>query len=265
MPSKRTRADYRRPLPEAYEALTRLKALSDLAATPERDAAASAFGALIGALGYDSYALGLFLTEAGATTGGVLALGEGAMRAAAEAYLRDGLSTGDPIAQRLATAQQGFTLERYFAHPVDRDPGGTLAAIVANFRAHGLRNIAMTPIAGPLGAPHGALALAGPSDLAPDDFAALFRETGWLAALAAATITARLHGPASADAPTLTASERQVVGALAEGLRPGEIALRLGKSERTVRNQIDSAKRRLGTGTNAGLVAAAIRLGLIRI
>lgn len=262
---KRSRADYRRPIPEARTALSRLNALSDVAAARERAEASAAFGVLTSALGYHSYALGVFLTDGGEISGGRIAFGEGPMRAAAEVYLRDGHATGDPIARRLATAQDGFTLERYFDRPVDRVPGATLAAVIANFNAHGLRNIAMTPLAGPLGARHGALALAGPSDLAPKAFAALFRETGWLAELGATFIVARLHGLAPDGVPALTASERQVVEALAQGLRPGEIAARLGKSDRTVRHQIDSARARLGASTNAGLVAFAIRLNLIRI
>ncbi len=265
MSLKRTRADYRRLMPEARAALSRLEALSHVVTTSEDSAAAAAFGALVRSLGYESYALGLFLTEGDALTGGVLALGDGAMRAAAATYLREGFVSGDPIARRLATAPQGFTLEAYFQQPVAGTPGGTLAAIVANFVAYDLRNIAMAPVAGPLGAPHGALALAGPSDLSPAAFETLFRETGWLAALGAATITARLHAPAPDGDHALTESERRVTQALAQGLRPREIADRLGKSERTVRNQIDSAKRRLGVETSAGLVAAAIRLGLIRI
>jgi DNA-binding CsgD family transcriptional regulator len=63
----------------------------------------------------------------------------------------------------------------------------------------------------------------------------------------------------------LSNSEVLVLAALAEGMRPREIALKLGKSEHTIRNQIVSAQQRLGARTKEQALVMAIRLGLVRI
>lgn len=52
----------------------------------------------------------------------------------------------------------------------------------------------------------------------------------------------------------LTQSEVAVLSALADGLRIKEIALKLGKSERTIRNQLDSARDRIGAATTVEAV-----------
>lgn len=53
----------------------------------------------------------------------------------------------------------------------------------------------------------------------------------------------------------LTHSEVAVLAALADGLRVKEIASKFGKSERTIRNQLDSARERLGAATTIEAVA----------
>lgn len=47
----------------------------------------------------------------------------------------------------------------------------------------------------------------------------------------------------------LTPSETAVLSALSEGLRVKEVAEKLGKSERTIRNQLESARLRIGAST----------------
>ncbi|MEM6355711.1 MAG: LuxR C-terminal-related transcriptional regulator [Pseudomonadota bacterium] len=47
----------------------------------------------------------------------------------------------------------------------------------------------------------------------------------------------------------LTPSEVAVLAALADGLRIREVATKLGKSERTIRNQLESARLRVGAAT----------------
>lgn len=47
----------------------------------------------------------------------------------------------------------------------------------------------------------------------------------------------------------LTPSEVAVLDALSEGLRIREVAVKLGKSERTIRNQLESARLRIGAAT----------------
>ena len=60
---------------------------------------------------------------------------------------------------------------------------------------------------------------------------------------------------------TLTQSETAVISALAEGLRIKEIAEKLGKSERTIRNQLESARERIGAATTIEAVVRWQRSG----
>ena len=53
----------------------------------------------------------------------------------------------------------------------------------------------------------------------------------------------------------LTPSEIAVLSALSEGLRVTEVAVKFGKSERTIRNQLESARRRIGAATTIEAVA----------
>lgn len=65
------------------------------------------------------------------------------------------------------------------------------------------------------------------------------------------------HGPS--DATTIPRVERSVLWAFAHGHSPSEIAEARGTSIRTVRNQLDSARRRLKARTNAHAVMIAVR------
>ncbi|MEM9711623.1 MAG: helix-turn-helix transcriptional regulator [Actinomycetota bacterium] len=60
----------------------------------------------------------------------------------------------------------------------------------------------------------------------------------------------------SADRSPLTAAERRAVAELARGHTYAEIARRLGKSERTIDNQLRSARRKLGARNGVELVKA---------
>ncbi len=59
-----------------------------------------------------------------------------------------------------------------------------------------------------------------------------------------------------ADGTPLTTAERQAVAELARGSTYAEIARRLGKSERTIDNQLRSARRKLGARNGVELVNA---------
>ena len=66
-----------------------------------------------------------------------------------------------------------------------------------------------------------------------------------------------------AVASPLTRRQEQVLGLLADGLRPRAIAARLGLSEATVRNHIRGIRRELGCTSQLEAVAKARRLGLL--
>ena len=61
----------------------------------------------------------------------------------------------------------------------------------------------------------------------------------------------------------LTAREREILGLLSEGQRPGEIADRLFLSVKTVKNHLTSIYTKLGVETGAQAVAEAYRRGLV--
>ncbi|MEM9843654.1 MAG: LuxR C-terminal-related transcriptional regulator [Pseudomonadota bacterium] len=65
-------------------------------------------------------------------------------------------------------------------------------------------------------------------------------------------------------APIVTDREKSVLSLLAQGLTPREIAEQECKSLTTIRNQIASARARLGARSSAHAVALAIELKLIR-
>lgn len=62
--------------------------------------------------------------------------------------------------------------------------------------------------------------------------------------------------------PNLTAREREILGLLAQGLRPGEIASTLELSIKTVKNHLTAVYNKLGVETGAQAVAEAYRRGL---
>ncbi|SFP90507.1 two component transcriptional regulator, LuxR family [Geodermatophilus dictyosporus] len=62
--------------------------------------------------------------------------------------------------------------------------------------------------------------------------------------------------------PELSAREREVLVLLTEHLTNGEIAARLGLSEKTVRNRVSNVLAKLRVATRAEAVAAARRAGL---
>lgn len=66
-----------------------------------------------------------------------------------------------------------------------------------------------------------------------------------------------------ADAPLMPKGEQAVLRAFADGESPAEIARARGTSIRTVRNQLDSARRRLGARSNVHAVTIAIETAAI--
>jgi DNA-binding CsgD family transcriptional regulator len=62
--------------------------------------------------------------------------------------------------------------------------------------------------------------------------------------------------------PSLTPRQREIVALLADGVRPKEIALRLGLSVPTVRNHVHALKHRLGARSQLEAAARARALGL---
>lgn len=70
---------------------------------------------------------------------------------------------------------------------------------------------------------------------------------------------------AAADGPGLTARERQVLGLLASGLSPTEVARALAITMYTVRDHIKAIREKLDSPTMTAAILEAIRRGLIEV
>lgn len=70
------------------------------------------------------------------------------------------------------------------------------------------------------------------------------------------------EGAAEPDRP-LSLRERQVLALIAEGAQTGEIADKLNVSERSVREYLVRARRKLGARNRSGAVARAVMAGLL--
>ncbi|MFC5137093.1 response regulator [Actinomycetospora rhizophila] len=80
---------------------------------------------------------------------------------------------------------------------------------------------------------------------------------------AAAHVLARLSAPApTVPFPELTAREREVLAAMAQGRRNGAIAAELGLAAKTVGNHVSAILAKLGVETRAEAVVVARRGGL---
>lgn len=79
----------------------------------------------------------------------------------------------------------------------------------------------------------------------------------------ASRVMAIAAGRSSVSDLGLTSREREILGLLSEGRRPGEIADRLFLSVKTVKNHLTSIYTKLGVETGAQAVAEAYRRGLV--
>lgn len=70
------------------------------------------------------------------------------------------------------------------------------------------------------------------------------------------------QAPCIADDP-LSAREREIVRAIVAGLRPAEIAVRLGIARKTVETHLDNVYAKLGVHTRHDLIGQALRLGIV--
>lgn len=73
----------------------------------------------------------------------------------------------------------------------------------------------------------------------------------------------RAPGRGSPPAPRLTVREHEILGLLASGLAPAQIAGALSISPRTVATHVEHIYSKLGVHTRAQAVAAAFRLALV--
>jgi DNA-binding CsgD family transcriptional regulator len=75
----------------------------------------------------------------------------------------------------------------------------------------------------------------------------------------------RWNDPSPSSEPALTARERQVLGLLASGLSPAEVARGLAITTYTARDHIKAIRAKLDRPTTMAAVLEAIRRGLLRV
>lgn len=226
-------------------------------------AAQQALDAFLTMTGFGGYSFGLVwgnetMIDCAATFHG------GNLTGVVPVYLAEGMVAIDPIA-RAVRQVMGPVLWTDCLTPVDRsgEPHGLtrLRQLLESQRLHA--GVAI-PVTLPSTGCRGALSVSAQTDCSPHEFRALYEREGRRIQLAALCLGIALDPLLTRPGcVALSSSEVLVLGALAEGLRPREIAQRLGKSEHTIRNQIVSAQQRLGVRTKEQAIVAAIRMGLI--
>jgi len=145
------------------------------------------------------------------------------------------------------------------AELLGRRPGLAVAVVVDRAHAHAL----------------GALLAAGAASLVhreatPEQLvaatAAALAGHGWVSPPLAARLRDDLVAEASGQpAARLTGREREVLRALVAGSTNAAIASRLGISENTARNHVQSLMAKLGVASRTDAVTAALRRGLVEL
>lgn len=216
-------------------------------------------------LGYGGFAFGLLWGDPMRPEGVATLIG-GNMVAFANEYFERDFAGADPIVRRLRTSAEPIPWSPYIAEPRLGGPDSRMADIAACLLKHGINAGVSLPAQIEAVGCRAGLSVAAVSGDSAESFDARFAENGWMLRLLAIVLAQVLGRTAAmAEAGTLSSSERLVLVALGQGLRPRDIAERLGKSEHTIRNQIVSAQQRLGARTKEEAIAKALRFGLIHL
>lgn len=245
----------------AAQAMFALSALRDMADSHRLSACMERFASLLESLGYTGFVFGALFRD-GDELGSEAVAMRGALTPVTEIYTHEGMVRDDPIAARAYRETRPFTWAEYYRNPGDT-PGRR--AVVENLLAHGVTCGATIPAASPGSMFRAQLSVSGPAGMTSEAFETQFWRTAWLAR--AATLLLKdmmLKEVIDSRVSRLTPSEIAVMNELAKGLRPQQIAQQFGKSEKTIRNQITSAKARLGARTRDQALSYALGFGLIQ-
>lgn len=220
---------------------------------------------LIFALGYGGFAFGTLWGDTSELAGEATFCG-GNLSELTPDYVSNGLVAVDPLAHALRTAQEPVFWGPYL--DFGNAPGASRAEkhLHALRSKHGITSGVSIPLEIAAIGCRAALSVSGVAGVSQPAFNEIFKRDGptlHLAALALGySLAPLLHPPKAVE---LSVSEKAVLEALGKGLRPREIAVKLGKSEHTVRNQIVSAQRRLDARTKEEALIVAVRMGLITL
>ena len=241
-------------------------ALQSLMNAPGADGVEIAMGDLVASLGYGGYAFGM-LWGLETAPEGVATLVGGNMVGYVAAYFAADFAPADPVVRRLRNGSDPVLWSPFIADPRLGGPDSRMVEIAALLKRHGIAAGVSIPAAiDALGCRAGlSVSAAAGTDAATFD--ARFAANGWVLRLAALAVAAAMGRQRISEmVPNkLSTSERLVLVALTQGLRPRDIAERLGKSEHTIRNQIVSAQQRLEARTKEEAIVKALRFGLIQL
>lgn len=240
-----------------------LAVLRDIVESRRLSGCMERFAALLESLGYSGFVFGALYREGSALGYEPVAM-RGALTPVTEVYMHEAMLADDPIAARAYTDTRPFTWAEYQRNPDSLEGGEGRRKVINNLLAHGVTCGASIPTASPGSMFHGVLSVSGPAGMTPEAFETQFWRTAWLAQAAGKLLKdMMLQEVIDSRVSRLTPSEIAVMNALAKGMRPQQIAEELGKSEKTIRNQITSAKARLGARTRDQALSYALGFGLI--
>ncbi|MGD1923045.1 MAG: hypothetical protein ACFB03_02480 [Paracoccaceae bacterium] len=169
----------------------------------------------------------------------------GDLNAAPEGFLDTKIGPGDPILWESYRSTTPVSWTPYFADAHLMDLSG-----VNSLAERGVTSGASIPILSRHQTCRASLCVSGANAEAPGSLDLRLPAFWPLLRLAGlALFEAGIAEAAQRNGGTLTPSEIVVLAALSEGLRIKEVALKLGKSERTIRNQLESARLRIGAAT----------------
>lgn len=181
----------------------------------------------------------------------VAVIAGGDLDEAPEAFLGSRIEPSDAVLWESYRSTAPVSWTPYFSDPALMDASG-----VGHLAARGVTSGASIPILSHHSAWRATLCVSGMREEAPaaldlrlPAFWPLLRLAGL------ALVEAGMAEAAERKQRMLTPSEMAVLAALSDGLRVREVAEKLGKSERTIRNQLESARLRIGAATTIEAVA----------
>lgn len=175
----------------------------------------------------------------------------GDLDAAPAGFLGAKIGPSDPILWESYRSVTPISWTPYFADQHLMDMSG-----VSQLAKHGVTAGASIPILSRNDACRASLCVSGAKQEAPGALDLRLPAFWPLLRLAGlALFEVGMAEAAERERNALTPSEAAVLSALCEGLRIKEVAEKFGKSERTIRNQIESARLRIGAATTIEAVA----------
>ena len=189
----------------------------------------------------------------------------GSLEGVMQKYIAEKLANSSPVSANF-DRNQILDLGPFYQDPRPRPNARYVPRIIELLKDHGVDNAVVIPLLRQGIATRTFLVLADP---APDSKLSFLQRLSeplpTLLPLAREFSARMMMETVLAPDQVLTSSEILVLGELARGRRPAQIATITRKSIETIRNQTASARARLGAKTTTQAVAIAVRLGFVKL